>query len=153
MQCIDKQAALKNNNNKTENIFPPNLKTLKLLKILLKKKKKLKILKLWKQAELVLYRTVGVTDERRCYIRNSQTSTKCALPKHFGLDSDRHAPKSRGQGKKQCKAMIYREQENTTLWITDGFWGERGAEGSCLLFPFESLGERRCFNCVQRGWR
>lgn len=152
MQCIDKQAALKNNNNKTENIFPPNLKTLKLLKILLKKKK-LKILKLWKQAELVLYRTVGVTDERRCYIRNSQTSTKCALPKHFGLDSDRHAPKSRGQGKKQCKAMIYREQENTTLWITDGFWGERGAEGSCLLFPFESLGERRCFNCVQRGWR
>lgn len=137
MQCIDKQAALKNNNNKTENIFPPNLKTLKLLKILLKKKK-LKILKLWKQAELVLYRTVGVTDERRCYIRNSQTSTKCALPKHFGLDSDRHAPKSRGQGKKQCKAMIYREQENTTLWITDGFWGERGAEGSCfsLLNPW-----------------
>lgn len=42
MQCIDKQAALKNNNNKTENIFPPNLKTLKLLKILLKKKKSLK---------------------------------------------------------------------------------------------------------------
>lgn len=74
-------------------------------------KYKFKVIKLWKQAELVLYQTVGVADERRCYIRNSQTLTENVLPKHFGLDSDRHALKLKGHGKQRCKETIYRDQK------------------------------------------
>lgn len=138
-----------------ENLFSfflKNLKTHKLLKIILKKCK-FQVIELRKQAELVLYQTVGVADERRCYIRNSQTSTENALPKHFGLDSDRHAPKLKGHGKQRCKETIYKDQKTLHCGLWLGWGGQR--EAACFFFFFllRSVGNVQCFNCVQRGWR